>query len=226
MNDFFNHTSTEFQRSLTIELRRKTTVLSVFFFAVVSTVIMSLGTYLDRKTSLSLAPSVLWVILTLSFSVMLHQLWDPERKHQAHIRSALLHIHPGALFVSKCMVGLLLWGPLCLALGILMALFFHVEQPLAWLTLVTIPLLLSPSLFSLGALVASLRLKAQLSEVLSTTLLLPLTSPVVLIGVSATRAMMDGADTVRSWFVLGVALNAVVTTLCFLLYTRVHKLEV
>ncbi len=199
------------RKDVAIELKTRELTTSTGLFAVLVVVLTSLAFYLDRGTARALAPGVLWVAITFSGILAVSRAWARERE-QDSFRGLLLSPLPrSAIYSGKVAALCLFLTAVQLVLVPLVALLFHTD-----LSGVLFPLLAILALGTLGfvataTLFGLLTVRTGARDLLLSVVVFPLTAPVLLAAVVATRELISDApmSEVYAWLRILVAADII-----------------
>ncbi|MCX7628106.1 MAG: heme exporter protein CcmB [Methylophilaceae bacterium] len=174
-------------RELMLTLRRRSDLVAVLFFFVISVSLFPLGVGAEPSLLRVMGPGVLWVAALLSVMLSLGRLFAADFA-DGTLEQLLLMPVPLALAVSvKIMAHWLVFGLPLVLLAPLLGLQFGLSWQEAGV--LTFSLLLgTPSLSLIGAIGAALTLGVRGAGVLVALLVLPLYVPVLIFGAGAAAA--------------------------------------
>ncbi len=210
-------------KDLRIELRSRTALLTAAAFAVLVQVVFVFAREPASISLTVLAPTVLWVMLSLSSLLVLNRAFLLEREHAALEAMLLAPIPRVAIF----------WGKWCanvaLVLGVLLVampawiLFFNVTPSLRLLGVLGLAVLAVPGFTAAGTLFATMTARTRYSELLLPVLLLPFLLPPISAAASAAHRILAGRpfDEVAGWLRMLVIFDVAFLVLAALLFTHV-----
>jgi heme exporter protein B len=176
----------------------------VFFLAVV--IVVPLGVGPDAKVLARIGPAILWIAALLASLLGLERLFGADRE-DGTLDLVVVAGEPLVVFVLGRAVGhwLTTGLPIVLAAPVL-GLLLNLEPPA--MAAVTLTLLVgSPALTSIGAVGAALTAGLPRGGLLTAVLVLPLTVPVLIFGVSATSGAIADPEPFLAPFLLLSALT-------------------
>lgn len=194
-----------FMRELTVALRRSADIITpwVFFVIVVSLFPLSIGP--EPNTLRAIGPGVLWVAALLATMLSLGHLFDSDYQ-DGSLEQLVLAPHPLALLVlAKIAAHWVLSGLPLVLITPLLALQLHLDVATTW-TLMAALALATPVLGLIGAIGAALTLGLRGGGVLVSLLVLPLYTPVLIIGAGAAAATAQGMSAESLLSLLGAFL--------------------
>lgn len=175
------------------DLRRRSTLSSMLFFAISVLVVFQTAFEPDRKEALRLLPGLLWATSLFTTLVGLGRVFQAEEEDGAFEGLLLAPLPRGVIFFGKWLGNLLLTLLVEFLILPLTLVLFNVDawrQVPAILGVLTLGTL---GLTCLGTLLAAMTRGARSRETLLALLLLPLTAPLLIGGVQAVAALLtDG----------------------------------
>ena len=208
------------RKDLRLELRRRDSLLTMFFFGTLLLFVFHFAFDLAPDRVAEMAPALLWLAFLFTGTLGLAQLFQGERDN--HCLDALLMspLDRGALFLAKTGFNL-----------VLMLLVEIVVMPLFWILFNLNSWNLLPQLFLvtllgtigfcvLGTLMSAITLRARARELLLPLVLFPLMIPVILATIRCMEnVMLTGAlGEASSWLRLLLGFDVIFLTLGVLLF--------
>jgi heme exporter protein B len=190
-----------FRKDLRIELRTREIVVTAGFFAVLVTVMESLA-FPDSPDS---ASGALWIPIAFASLLALGRTWQRERDESALTGLLISPIPRAAIFVGKALGVFVFLLAIDLLLVPLVGLFFHLDLlpilgPLSlFLTLGTL------GVSCIGTLFGAMTVRTRARELVLASVLFPLLTPVLLVGVSGTSRLIHeggGISDLRDYVLL------------------------
>jgi len=179
-------------KDLRIESRNRTALLTAVAFAILVQMIFVFAREPGGVTLTSLAPSVLWITLSLAGLVVLNRAFLLEREHAALEGILLAPVSRVALFWGKWLANaVLVTGVFTIAFPV-WVLFFNVEPRPALLAVYALGLLVALGFTAAGTLFAAMTARTRYAELLLPVLLLPFLIPPVFAGAQASVRLMAG----------------------------------
>jgi heme exporter protein B len=178
--DFLNQTFLLLRKDLLLEMRRRESLLTMFFFGTLLLFVFHFSFDLAPERVAEMAPALLWLAFLFTGTLGLAQLFESERGNHCLEALLLSPMDRGALFVAKTAFNF-----------ILMVLVEIVVIPLFWIlfnlgswdvvpSLFLVTLLGTVGFCVLGTLLSAVTLKARARELLLPLVLFPLMIPVIL----------------------------------------------
>ena len=178
--DFLSQIFLLLRKDLLLELRRRESLLTMFFFGTLLLFVFHFSFDLPPDRVAEMAPALLWLAFLFTGTLGLAQLFEAERGNHCLEALLLSPMDRGALFLAKTAFNL-----------ILMVLVEIVVIPLFWIlfnlrswdvipNLFLVTLLGTVGFCVLGTLLSAVTLKARARELLLPLVLLPLMIPVIL----------------------------------------------
>jgi len=207
-------------KDLLLELRRRESLLSMFFFGILLLFLFHFSFEIPPDRTAAMAPGLLWLAFIFTGTLGLTQLFQMEREGQCLEALLLCPMDRGALYLAKVSFNF-----------ILMVLVESFVFPLFWILFNVDAWNLLPSLWLvavlgtlgfcvLGTLFAAMTLKARARELLLPLILFPLVIPVIL---GTTRAMelilrSGSIEELWPWLRLLLGFDVIFTTVGFLIF--------
>lgn len=168
------------RKDLLLELRRRDSLLTMFFFGTLLLFVFHFSFDLPPDKVAEMTPALLWLAFLFTGTLGLAQLFNAERENHCLDALLLSPLDRGALFLAKTCFNL-----------ILMVLVEIVVIPLFWILFNLDSWNLLPQLFLvtflgtvgfcvLGTIMAAITLKARARELLLPLILFPLMIPIIL----------------------------------------------
>lgn len=183
------------RRTLTLAWRTGGGTMTAILFFLSVVVVFPFGVGPDLALLARIGPAILWVAALLATLLGLDRLFQDDRDDGSLDLFALSDLPLELTFLAKASGHWLATGlPLTIATPFF-GLFLNIEAPvLAWLTLTL--LIGTPTLTLIGAIGAALMTVLRRGGMLVAVLILPLTLPVLIFGVSAATAATTSASAV------------------------------
>lgn len=155
---------------------------------------------------------------------------EPDTQDEVYSLMRTYPLSPSAWFTSKyCLV--VMTGTLVMFPTILVAAFFHLEArvPLLHPEIFLIAFLALIGLAAIGVLLSTMMLGANTRQILYPIIYFPLTCPVLISAVEASRAIIDGTQDLStlfsSWLGLLLIFDIIYCTIGFLLFGELTKAD-
>jgi len=210
-------------KDLLIELRRRDSLLTMFFFGTLLLFVFHFAFDLPPDKIAELAPALLWLAFLFTGTLGLAQLFLAERDN--HCLGALLlsPLDRGALFLAKTAFNFIL---MFLVELVVIPLFWILFNLSAWnllpqLFLVT--LLGTVGFCVLGTITAAITLRARARELLLPLVLFPLMIPVILATIRCMESILRTGDMVEAmpWLRLLIGFDVIFLTIGVLIFDSV-----
>jgi heme exporter protein B len=178
--DFLNQTFLLLRKDLLLEMRRRESLLTMFFFGTLLLFVFHFSFDLAPDRVAEMAPALLWLAFLFTGTLGLAQLFEAERGNHCLEALLLSPMDRGALFLAKTAFNFIL---MVLVEIVVIPLFWILFNLRSWnvipkLFLVT--LLGTVGFCVLGTLLSAVTLKARARELLLPLVLFPLMIPVIL----------------------------------------------
>lgn len=218
--DLLRQTAWLFWKDLLLEIRRRESLLAMFFFGVLVLFIFQFAFDIPKEKASEMAPGLLWVAFVFTGTLGLTQLFQAER--EGHCLEALLlsPVDRGAFFLAKVAFNLLL-----------MLLVEIVVFPLFWMLFNLEAWGLLPALFfvaflgtlgfcAMGTLFSAVTIKARARELLLPLVIFPLVIPVILATIRAMEVLLrtGGFEEALPWLRLLIGFDVIFLTAGFLIF--------
>jgi len=207
-------------KDLLLELRRRDSVLTMFFFGTLLLFVFHFAFDLPPDKIAELAPALLWLAFLFTGTLGLAQLFQAERDNHCLDALLLSPLDRGALFLAKTGLNFVLMFVVEL---VVIPLFWVLFNLSAWnllprLFLVT--LLGTLGFCVLGTITAAITLRARARELLLPLVLFPLMIPVILATIRCMESIMrTGAMTeAMPWLRLLIGFDVIFLTIGILIF--------
>jgi heme exporter protein B len=192
--DFLSQALLLLRKDILLELRRRESLLTMFFFGTLLLFVFHFSFDLAPDRIAEMAPALLWLAFLFTGTLGLAQLFEGERDNHCLDALLLSPMDRGAFFVAKTCFNL-----------ILMVLVEIVVIPLFWILFNLSSWELLPKLFLvtflgtlgfcvLGTLLSVVTLKARSRELLLPLILFPLMVPVILATIRCMEAILRNGE--------------------------------
>ena len=210
-------------KDLLLELRRRDSLLTMFFFGTLLLFVFHFSFDLPPDRVAEMAPALLWLAFLFTGTLGLTQLFQVERENHCLDALLLSPLDRGALFLAKSCFTLLL---MCLVEAVVMPLFWILFNLQGWnllpqLFLVT--LLGTVGFCVLGTIMSAITLRARARELLLPLVLFPLMIPVILATIRCMENIMSAGElgAAWSWLRLLLGFDVIFVTVGILMFDRV-----
>ena len=221
--NLLKQTSLVFWKDLLLELRRRDSLLTMFFFGTLLLFVFHFSFDLPPDKVAEMAPALLWLAFLFTGTLGLTQLFQVERENHCLEALLLSPLDRGALFLAKSCFTLLL---MFLVEAIVMPLFWILFNLQGWnllpqLFLVT--LLGTVGFCVLGTIMSAITLRARARELLLPLVLFPLMIPVILATIRCMENIMSAGElgAAWSWLRLLLGFDVIFVTVGILMFDRV-----
>jgi len=208
------------RKDLLLELRRRDSLLTMFFFGTLLLFVFHFSFDLPPDKVAEMAPALLWLAFLFTGTLGLAQLFQAERENHCLDALLLSPLDRGALFLAKTSFNLIL---MLLVELVVMPLFWILFNLSAWnllpqLFLVT--LLGTVGFCVLGAIMSALTLRARARELLLPLVLFPLMIPVILATIRCMESVLRNGEfgEAVSWLKLLVGFDVIFMTVGVLIF--------
>ena len=210
-------------KDLLLELRRRDSLLTMFFFGTLLLFVFHFSFDLPPDRVAEMAPALLWLAFLFTGTLGLTQLFQVERENHCLEALLLSPLDRGALFLAKSCFTLLL---MFLVEAVVMPLFWILFNLQGWnllpqLFLVT--LLGTVGFCVLGTIMSAITLRARARELLLPLVLFPLMIPVILATIRCMENIMSAGELggAWSWLRLLLGFDVIFVTVGILMFDRV-----
>jgi heme exporter protein B len=176
-----------FRKDLRIEARTREIVITAGFFAVLVTVMESLA-FPDTPET---ASGALWIPLAFASVLALGRTWQRERDESALTGILVSPIPRAAIFLGKALGVFVFLLAIDALLVPLVALFFHLSLGPILPALLLLLGLGTLGVSCIGTLFGAMTVRTRARELVLASVLFPLLSPVLLVGVTATARLIN-----------------------------------
>ena len=193
------------RRDVILVLRRPSDAISVVLFFVLAIVLFPLGIGPELSVLARISAGTIWVVALLSVMLSLDRLFQMEADDGCLDQFIIAPMPLEAIVLAKCVAHWIVTGvPLILAAPIL-SLLLNMGGD-GFLVMVLAMTLATPTLSLIGAVGAALAVGSRRGGVLISLLVLPLLTPVLILGASAVDIALVGLDATPLLMLLGAML--------------------
>lgn len=179
-------------KDLLSEYRNRENISSMFFFALNVILIFSFSFSLDPETLKEIMPGIIWVAFGFTAIIGLGKSFLIEVNNDCMEYFQCLPVPKGAIYLGKFLGNLLFMLTVEIVLFPLFVLFFNLTILDQFLPLLLISAVATIGLSALGTLFSALTVQIRAREVMFPILLLPLSVPIFIGAVEATRGALSG----------------------------------
>ena len=207
-------------KDLLLEIRRRESLISMFFFGVVLLFLFHFSFEIPRERVADMAPGLLWLAFIFTGTLGLNQLFQVERENQCLEALLLSPMDRGALYLAKVFFNI--------TTMLLVEVFVF---PLFWILFNLDLWRILPSLFLvaifgtigfcvLGTLLSAVTLKARSRELLLPLILFPFIIPVFLATIRAMEIILHAGSfqELLPWLRLLIGFDVIFITVGFLVF--------
>jgi heme exporter protein B len=217
---FLRQTLWLLRKDLLLELRRRESLLAMFFFGVLLLFIFQFALDLQPQKAAEMAPGLLWLAVVFCGTLGLMQLFQAERENRCLEALLVSPIDRATIFLSKALFNLTLMVLLEIVVFPLFWILFNLP---AWERLPFIflyGLLGTVGFCVVGTLFSALTLTARGREILLPLLLLPLIIPIVLATIRGMETILRNGDLSESapWLHLLIGFDVIFVTAAILVF--------
>lgn len=221
--ELLKHTSLLLWKDFLLELRRRDSLLTMFFFGTLLLFVFHFSFDLPPDRVAEMAPALLWLAFLFTGTLGLTQLFQVERENHTLEALLLSPLDRGALFLAKSCFNLLLMSLVELVVMPLFWILFNLQgwNLLPQLFLVT--LLGTVGFCVLGTMMSAITLRARARELLLPLVLFPLMIPVILATIRCMEIIMSAGDlgAAGSWLRLLLGFDVIFVTVGILIFDQV-----
>jgi heme exporter protein B len=180
------------RKDMRIEWRTRESLASMVVLGVLLVVIFSVALDPAPADAPRLAPSVLWAAFVFTGLLGVQRGFVLEREQDCLGGLLASPLDPAALYLGKLAANVVLLAATQALVVPLVAVLLHVDVGRALPSLLLVLLLGNLGFAALATLFAAMTVRARAREVMLPVLLLPVVVPVLIAGVKATEAVLDG----------------------------------
>ena len=200
------------RRDVTLALRRMSDTMSVLLFFILAIVLFPLGIGPELNVLSRIAAGTIWVVALLAAMLSLDRLFQIDADEGGLDLLILTPLPLEVIVIAKCLAHWLVTGvPLIVSAPILSVLLNMGSD--GFLVMIVAMVLATPTLSLIGAVGAALTVGTRRGGVLVSLLVLPLLTPVLILGASAVDLALAGLNAVPLLMLLGAVL-LVAVSLC------------
>ena len=181
------------KKDLTLEIRRKETLVSMVFFAILLLFIMNMAIGMTGKITADMAAGILWIAILFSSVFGLGRTFAMEKSNRSIDGLLISPTSASSVFLAKMTVN---FAFMSISEFIIVPLFFVLygaHVPFFNLSLILIILLVNLGLSSVGTLISGVAAGSSRNDVLLPVLLFPIITPLLAFTIKATGALFGGS---------------------------------
>ena len=207
-------------KDLLLEMRRRESLLAMFFFGVLLLFIFNFAFEIPRERAAEMAPGLLWLAFIFTGTLGLAQLYQAEKENHCLEALLLSPIDRGALFLAKVFFNLLLMLSVEVVVFPLFWMLFNLEAWKLLPSLFLVAFLGTLGFCAIGTLFSAVTLKARARELLLPLVIFPLMIPVILATIRAMEILLrTGAfEEASPWLRLLIGFDVIFITAGFLIF--------
>jgi len=208
------------RKDLYSELKTRQVLGTMVIFAGLVILVFSFAFDPSVNTTKAVIPGIIWVIIIFAGILGLNRSFVSEQKNDTMQGLLILPLEPSSIYLGKLMANMVMIMVVeIISIPFLLLLFdFHSIGSILHFILVL--LIGSFGFISIGTFLAALASNSKSSEMLLPLLLFPITSPILIGAVQATKIIMSNMEKMASaisWIHLIAAYDVIFFVLCFLL---------
>lgn len=181
------------KKDLAIERRTGEIVVTGGFFGALLAILTSVAFYEGPAGSHHLAPGAIWIATAFSAVLALGRTWQRERDDGALDALLAGPVSRPAVFFGKALGVAAFLVAIELVVVPLVALMLHVDLPSIIGPLALLLGLATVGVAASGTLFGAMTVRTRARELILAAVLFPLLTPTLVVGVAATRDLIDGA---------------------------------
>ncbi len=184
-------------KDLAIERRTGEIVVTGGFFGALLAVLASVAFYGGPAGSHYLAPGAIWIATAFSAVLALGRTWQREREDGALDALLAGPVSRPAVFFGKAIGVALFLVTIEVIVVPIVSLMLHVDLPGIAGPLAVLLALATLGIAASGTLFGAMTVRTRARELILAAVLFPLLTPTLVVGVAATRDLVDGATLVE-----------------------------
>lgn len=210
-------------KDLLLELRRRDSVLTMFFFGTLLLFVFHFSSDLAPEKVAEMAPALLWLAFLFTGTLGLAQLFQPERENHCLDALLLSPLDRGALFLAKSIFNLILMAIVEIVVIPLFWILFNLRSWNLLPQLLLVTLLGTVGFCVLGTITSAITLRARARELLLPLVLFPLMVPVILATIRCMENVLRTGEfgDAMPWLRLLIGFDVIFLTVGVLIFDRV-----
>ena len=207
-------------KDLLLEIRRRESLISMFFFGVVLLFLFHFSFEIPRERAADMAPGLLWLAFVFTGTLGLNQLFQVERENQCLEALLLSPMDRGALYLAKVFFNITTMLLVELFVFPLFWILFNLDFWRLLPPLFLVALLGTIGFCVLGTLLTAVTLKARARELLLPLILFPFIIPVFLATIRAMEIILHAGSyqELLPWLRLLIGFDVIFITVGFLVF--------
>lgn len=217
------HTRLLLWKDLLLELRRRESLLTMFFFGTLLIFVFHFSFDPEPERIVQMAPALLWLAFLFTGTLGLAQLFEAERDNHCLDALLLSPLDRGALFLAKTGFNVILMFLVELFVFPLFWILFNLSSWNLLPTLLLVAALGTIGFCVLGTILSAVTLRARAKELLLPLVLFPLMIPVILATIRCMENVLrDGAvGDALPWLRLLIGFDVIFLTVGVLIFDSV-----
>lgn len=211
---FFKQVLLLFLKDALLELRRRESLLTMFFFGTLLLFVFQFAFDLTTESVNALVPGLLWLAFLFTGTLGLAQLFQAEREQHNFDALLLAPLDTGALFFAKAGFNLALMAVVELVVIPLFWVLFNLPSWNLLPQIFLVTLLGTIGFCALGTLMSAVTLRARARELLLPLVLFPLMIPVILATIRCLEEVLRAGQLVEeiAWLRLLLGFDVIFLT--------------
>jgi heme exporter protein B len=211
---FFKQVLLLFWKDALLELRRRESLLTMFFFGTLLLFVFQFAFDLTTESVSALVPGLLWLAFLFTGTLGLAQLFQAEREQHNFDALLLAPLDTGALFLAKAGFNLALMAVVELVVIPLFWVLFNLTSWNLLPQIFLVTLLGTIGFCALGTLMSAVTLRARARELLLPLVLFPLMIPVILATIRCLEEVLRAGQLVEeiAWLRLLLGFDVIFLT--------------
>jgi len=207
-------------KDVLLEIRRRETLLSMFFFGTVLLFLFHFSFEIPREQTARMAPGLLWLAFIFTGTLALTQLFQGEKESRCLDALLLCPMDRGALYLAKVFFNLIMMVVVEVVIFPLFGVLFNLDFWRLLPSLFFVVLLGTIGFCVLGTLFSALTLRARAKELLLPLILFPLMIPAILGTVRAMQILLGAGpgQEFYPWLRLLIGFDVIFMTAGFLIF--------
>lgn len=210
-------------KDLLLELRRRESLLTMFFFGTLLLFIFHFSFDPAPEKVAEMAPALLWLAFLFTGTLGLAQLFQPERENHCLDALLLSPLDRGALFLAKSIFNLILMVIVEIVVIPLFWILFNLHSWNLLPPLLLVTLLGTVGFCALGTITSAITLRARARELLLPLVLFPLMVPIILATIRCMENVLRTGEfgDATPWLRLLIGFDVIFLTVGVLIFDRV-----
>jgi heme exporter protein B len=207
-------------KDLLLELRRRESVLTMFFFGTLLLFVFHFAFDVPPQTIAELTPALLWLAFLFTGTLGLAQLFGLEKENRCLDALLLARVDRGALFVGKVSFNFLLMALVEIVVMPLFWILFNLHSWTHMPALVGIVFLGTLGFCVLGTLMSATTMTARARELILPLVLFPLMIPLILATIRCMEAILRTGQLgdAAAWLRLLIGFDVIFLTVGVLIF--------